>query len=42
MEAGQQKLKALRALQARNYVADLAKATFFRKPLNSRLQELVD
>jgi len=41
MDPGQDKLRALRKLQVEGYVADLAKATFFRTHLNGRFQELL-
>ena len=41
-EAGREKLAALRKLQVQDYVDNLAKATFTRKNLNSRFQEILD
>ncbi|MBI2767782.1 MAG: hypothetical protein HYX53_17940 [Chloroflexi bacterium] len=42
IDEGFKKLQALRKLQVQEYVENLAKATFTRKPLNSRLQEILD
>lgn len=42
VEKGQAKLKELRKLQTQEYVDNLAKATFFRSNLNSRLKEYLE
>ena len=42
VEKGQAKLKELRKLQTQEYVDSLAKATFFRSNLNSRLKEYLE
>ena len=41
MEAGKAKLAALRKLQVEQYIKDLESATFFRKGLNARLQDIL-
>ena len=41
IEAGQVKLAALRKQQVQQYVKDLESATFFRKGLNGRFQDMV-
>ena len=42
MEAGHEKLRALRKLQVQDYVDNLARATFQRKNLNSRFKEILE
>jgi hypothetical protein len=42
IEAGQAKLKEFRKLQVQEYVANLAKATFFRDSLNPRMKDLLE
>ena len=42
MEQGQAKLRELRKLQVQEYVANLEKATFFRKNLNGRMRDLLE
>ncbi len=41
IEAGKEKLAELRRLQVQNYLRDLEQATFQRKGLNMRMQEIV-
>lgn len=41
IDAGKAKLRELRKLQVRNYLRDLEQATFFRKNLNGRMQDLL-
>jgi hypothetical protein len=42
IEAGREKLKELRKLQVQDYVANLRKATFYRKNLNGRFKDLLE
>jgi hypothetical protein len=42
IEQGQAKLRELRKLQVQEYIANLEKATFFRKNLNGRMLELLE
>ncbi len=42
IEAGEARLRGLRKLQVEEYVANLEKATFYRKNLNGRMRELLE